>query len=77
MTPKRRKTVTICLIIIAISMVLMLVSAIVQSIHNGWQSFNTVNMVPFLGCAIVMIIILRGDKKKDDTNKEDANKEDS
>ena len=35
------------------------VSTIVQIIHNGWDAFNVVNLVPFFGMTAVMVVILR------------------
>ena len=49
MTPKRKKTVAICLAILAVSMVVLVVSTIVQIIHNGWDSVNVSTLVPFYG----------------------------
>ncbi|MDR3013072.1 MAG: hypothetical protein LBU70_07665 [Chitinispirillales bacterium] len=66
MTTKQRKLVKICSIILAISLAVMVVSTVIQIINSGWESFNMVNIVPFLGVAVVMIAILASDKKKDD-----------
>jgi vancomycin permeability regulator SanA len=66
MTPKRRKILIVCLIVLAVSMAVMAVSTVIQVIHNGWEAFSVINTVPFFGMAIVLIIFLQNDKKKDD-----------
>jgi len=66
MKPKRRKIVMICTVILAVCLVVFAISTILQIVHNGWDSFSVVNFVPFIGMAVVMIVILTGDKKKDD-----------
>ena len=63
MTPKGRKTIRICLAILAVSMVVMVVSTIMQISHNGWDSTNTITLVPFLCSGAVMIALLKRDDK--------------
>ena len=66
MTPKQKNLIKLCLVVLAISMLVMAISTVVQIIHNGWESFNTVDIVPFGGMAVAIIAILASDKKKDD-----------
>ena len=66
MTSKQRKVVKTCLIILTISMAVMAISTIINVIHNGWEAFSVVNIVPFIGMAGVMVSILTSDKNEDD-----------
>ncbi len=66
MTPRERNTVRICLVILAISIALMVVNMVIEIISNGWKLVSTMNIVPFLGIAFVMLVILKANKKKDD-----------
>ena len=66
MAPKQRNTIRICLIILAISLVIMAASTIIHVIHDGWDTLNLVNFVPFISVASAMFIIYSGDRKKDD-----------
>ena len=66
LTPKRRRIILVCLIILAISMAVLAVSTIIQIIHNGWETVSVVNFVPFMGMASVMIAVLASDKKRGD-----------
>ena len=63
MTPKRKKTVAICLAILAVSMVVLVVSTIVQIIHNGWDSVNVSTLVPFMGMGAVMIALFHREEE--------------
>jgi len=65
MTPKQRKRMKICLIILAVSMAVMAISTVIQIVHNGWGTSSAINIVPFSGAAVVMIVMLGKDKKKD------------
>lgn len=66
MTPKQRKTITVCLIILAISMAVMAISTIINLINNGWEAFNMVSFVPFIGMTLAMIVILESGKKENE-----------
>ena len=63
MTPKRKKMIKICLVILAVSMAVMAISTFVQISHNGWTSTNTITIVPFMGMGAVMIALLKRDDK--------------
>ena len=66
MTPKQRKAIKLCLVILAVSMIVMAISMFVQINHNGWESVNATTIIPFCGMAAVMIMLLKRDDKKDD-----------
>ena len=70
MTTKQRKLVRICLIILALSMLTMAISTFIQIQHNGWESVNTINTVPFGGMVVVLIIMLKRDDKEKAKEKE-------
>ena len=66
MTLKQRKIIKLCLVILTISMIVMVVSTVIQIINNGWEAFKIINIIPFVGMATTMIVILTGNKKVDD-----------
>ena len=65
MKPKSRNVVIVCAVILAVCLVVFAVSTVIQIVHNGWDAFSVVNLVPFFGMVAVMIVILTGGKNKD------------
>jgi hypothetical protein len=63
MTPKQEKIVKICFIVLAISMAVMAISSVIQIVNEGWDSFNVITIVPFIGIVVSMIVVFASGKK--------------
>jgi hypothetical protein len=66
MSAKRRKTIIICCIILALSMVVLAISTVIQVIHNGWEAITIVNFAPFIGMAVAITTVLINSKKNNE-----------
>ena len=68
MTQKQRKTIKVCLIIVAISMAVVTASTIISIIYGGWGALSIVNIVLLISGALVLVgssAVLASNKKKD------------
>ena len=65
MTSKGRIIIKICAVVLALSIAVMAVSMVIQIIHFGWEEFNAVNIIPLLGMAVAMVVMLLSGRKKD------------
>ena len=59
MTPRRRRVLQVCLVILVISLVLMTISSIV-----GHGKVEVTNLVPFIGIIPVTVALIRGGNDK-------------
>jgi surface polysaccharide O-acyltransferase-like enzyme len=64
MSPRQRKLMTVCLVILVVSMAIMAVNTIIDISRNGRETFDAINIFPFISMAVVLIIILANNKKK-------------
>ena len=64
MTPKKRKILLGCVIVMAVCMVVYAISTVMNVVHNGWDTVGVINFVPFIGF-VPLIVILANDKKGD------------
>ncbi|MCL2486724.1 MAG: hypothetical protein FWE86_03900 [Oscillospiraceae bacterium] len=67
MTQKQRKTIKVCLIIVAISMAVVTASTIISIIYGGWGALSIVNIVLLISGALVLVgssAVLASNKKK-------------
>ena len=67
MTSKQRKIIKLCLVILAVSVVVMAISTFVQVIQHGWQAtdIDTFTFAPMGAVAIMLAVILKNEKKDD------------
>ena len=61
MTPKRRRVLQVCLVILVISLVVMTISSLIS--HG---KVEVTNFVPFIGIIPVTVMLIRGGNGKND-----------
>jgi len=63
MNQTQKKIIHICLIIMAISLVLIAVGLIIAIATYGWAPVEVFLILPFIGVGAAIVVLFTGDKK--------------